>query len=309
MRPWVTTVLSLAACATAPAEAHGHAVPDMYLGLGSWVDRYDAEAWRQPERTVHALARRGVTTIFLQTANYAHRDDLPVARTLGRFLDSAHSEGIRMVAWYAPDLCDLRRDERRSLAAIRFRSSRHHRFDSFGLDIESACVQSPRQRSKRLLLLSSRLRRAVGGGYPLAAIIPSPRGMQLRAERYWPRFPFAALHRYFDAFALMTYFTYRANGAYEVQAFTSQDIAILRQEVGDPEVVIHSIGGEAQRASTSEVRGFTAAVQEANVHGASLYDARTTTPRMWSVLRQAFPEAAFNECVDRLPRRRSQICQ
>jgi hypothetical protein len=277
-----------------------------YQGLGSWIDRYDSVAWVQPEKTIRALAGRGVRTVFLQTANASHRDALPSPSTLGRFVDSAHRERVRIVAWYAPDLCHLGRDERRSLAAIRFRSSHGTRFDSFALDIESACVHPARHRSKRLLRLSRRLRRAVGSRYPLAAIIPSPRGMQLRAERYWPRFPFSGLHRYYDAFVLMTYFTYRADGPEDVEKFTRQDIAILRRETDDPGVAIHSIGGEAQRATTADVRGFVAAVHNANVPGVSLYDASTTTPAMWRLLRRAVSSERLNGGASSTPERLRQ---
>ena len=264
----LAAIISALIWAAPPAEA-SHAHSDPYRGLGAWVDRYDPDAWRRPERTVRSLARKRVNTIFLRTGNYALADALPPRRALGHFVDTAHREHLQIVAWYAPDLCHLRRDKRRSLAAIRFRSARGQRFDSFGLDIESACVRSPRRRNQRLLRLSRSLRGAVGRNYPLAAIGPSPRGMQLRAEAYWPRFPFAALHRHYDAFVLMTYFTYRATGTESVRAFTAKDIALLRAAVRDRDVAIHSIGGEAQRATVADVRGFTAAVREANVHGVS----------------------------------------
>lgn len=298
-------LVAASVCGWAPA-AMALDRTDAYQGLGSWIDRYDSAAWAQPEKTIRALARRGVRTVFLQTANASHRDALPSLKPLGRFVDSAQRERVRIVAWYAPDLCHLGRDERRSLAAIRFRSSHGARFDSFALDIESACVHPARLRSRRLLLLSRRLRRAVGSRYPLAAIIPSPRGMELRAERYWPHFPFAGLHRHYDVFVLMTYFTYRADGPEDVEKFTRRDIAILRRETDDPRVAIHSIGGEAQRATTADVRGFVAAVHNANVPGASLYDASTTTPAMWRLLRRAVSSQRLKGGAGRAPQRLQQ---
>ena len=225
-------------------------------------------------------------TLFLQTGNSKLPAALPRER-LGRFIDSAHRHRMKIVAWYAPDLCHPSRDARRSEAAIRFRSAQGRRFDSFALDIESPCTHPVERRNRRLLALSDRLRRAVGRHYPLAAIIPSPRGMQLRGRRYWPDFPFAGLHRYYDAFVLMTYFTYRTHGTAAVQDFTRRDIDILRDELRDRAVAIHSIGGEAKRATTADVRGFAAAVRTENVAGASLYDAGATTPAMWRVLRLA----------------------
>jgi hypothetical protein len=55
--------------------------------------------------------------------------------------------------------------------------------------------------------------------------------------------------------------------------------------VASPDVPVHSIGGEADRATPADVRGFVAAVRSAGVLGASLYDARDTTPEMWRLLR------------------------
>ena len=49
----------------------------------------------------------------------------------------------------------------------------------------------------------------------------------------------------------------------------------------------HSIGGVAKRATTADVRGFAAAARAENVAGASLYDAGSTTPGMWRLLRRA----------------------
>jgi hypothetical protein len=130
--------------------------------------------------------------------------------------------------------------------------------------------------------------------------------MQLRAERYWPRFPFSGLHRYYDAFVLMTYFTYRADGPEDVEEFTKRDIEILRRELDDPGVVIHSIGGEAQRATTADVRGFVAAIHDANVPGASLYDASTTTPAMWKLLRRAVASRGLKADASATPKRPKQ---
>jgi hypothetical protein len=278
-----TLTIWLGACASAMAAD----APAAYRGLGAWIDRYDSASWAQPEVTVRGLARRGVRTLFLQTANSTHRYALPPAEPLSRFVDSAHRHRLKIVAWYAPHLCHLALDEQRALAAIRFRSARGHRFDSFALDIESPCVRPVQRRNARLLQLSHRLREAVGRHYPLAAIIPSPRGLELRGRRYWPRFPFKGLARYYDGFLLMTYFTYRLHGTAAVKDFTTQDIATLRRRVGDPAVAIHSIGGEAKRATTADVRGFAAAVRAEHVSGASLYDARATTPPMWNALRRA----------------------
>ena len=60
-----------------------------------------------------------------------------------------------------------------------------------------SAVPSPALRSARLLQLAAWLRASVGPSYPLGAIIPSPRGMQL-SPSYWPGFPFSSLAQSFD---------------------------------------------------------------------------------------------------------------
>ena len=118
------------------------------------------------------MARDGVRTLYLQTGNYEQHVDLVRPHALGRFVDAAHAAGMRVVAWYLPSFLYPEQDTRRALAAIRFRSAKDERFDSFALDIEASLVRSVRLRSQRLLQLSARLRTAVGRRYPLGAIIP-----------------------------------------------------------------------------------------------------------------------------------------
>ena len=150
-----------------------------YRGLGTWVDRFDDAQWDDPEGTVQAMQALGVRTLFLQTSNY--RTDYALFRParMERFIRAAHVAGMRVVGWYLPGFDNLRRDYRRSMAAINFRTSDGQAFDSFGLDIESREVTDVTERNARLLRLSRRIRDAVGSSYPLGAIIPAPRDLEL----------------------------------------------------------------------------------------------------------------------------------
>src|SRR5215210_3322283 len=101
-------VLFIGLGVSAPAAMGARA--STYQGLGAWIDRYDAAAWAQPEATVRALSRRGVRTVFLQTANAKLPTALPPRKRLDRFIDAARRRHLKIVAWYAPDLCHLGRD-------------------------------------------------------------------------------------------------------------------------------------------------------------------------------------------------------
>jgi hypothetical protein len=267
----------------APAHASGEASIDDYRGLGTWVDIYDPSLFADPEGTVAAIAARGVETLYLETGNYKQRAALFQPARLARFLDAAHAEGLKVVAWYLPGFRNVARDLERSLAAIEFRTPSGGRFDSFALDIEASIVASPSLRSKRMLALSRRIRAAVGESYPLGAIIPSPRGMEL-TPTYWPGFPYAALAGIYDVFLPMSYWTYRVEGRAEARRYIERSIEIIREETGDASVPIHVIGGVGDATSRAEARGFMDAVWGCDPVGWSIYDFSVTREATWRAL-------------------------
>ncbi len=271
--------------ADAVASTSRHDRIAVYRGLGTWIDIYDV-AWRHPRRAVHEMAREGIRTLYLQTSNFDRGRPFVYRAKVARFLDAADRVGIDVVAWYLPGFRDVGLDLHRSLAAIRFRTARGNAFDSYALDIESPAVRRPGTRTRRLLALSSRLRRAVGPEYALGAIIPSPRALNDSAA-YWPRFPFRALERTYDVLLPMTYFTWRVRGERGAHRYTAQNIAIIRRETKDPGVPIHVIGGIGP--TRSETRGFVDAVRERGVIGASYYTFPITPSDDWEPLRQVTP--------------------
>jgi len=256
-----------------------------YRGLATWVDIYDGALFKNPPAAVSGMKRRGVRTLFIETGNFRVAQDVVKPAALGRFIESAHAAGIKVVAWYLPGFDRPARDLRRSLAAVGLRTRNGQRFDSFALDIEEASlVHSASLRTSRLLKLSAAIRSAAGFSYPLGAIIPSPRGMQL-LPKYWPKFPYVRLADSYDAFLPMGYFTYRTRtlrGAYD---YTVRNIAIIRRTTGDPLVPIHAIGGVADASSSAQVRGFVRATRECGAIGASMYDFGTTSASQWTTLK------------------------
>lgn len=254
-----------------------------YRGLATWVDMFDPQAWADPEGTVGQMAAHGVRTLFLETSNYSRPFKIYEPAKAARFIDAAHAYGLSVVAWYLPDFAHPRHDFRRSLGAIRFRTPDGQAFDSFGLDIESSTVKDPRLRNARLLALSRRLRAAAGDSYPLAAIIPSPRGMEL-LPKYWPGFPYRRLARVYDIFLPMGYFTYRPKDLGGAFGYTARNVTLIREKSGRPNVPIHPIGGIADKATVKQARAFVRATRACGVIGASLYDFSTTRPGQWDAL-------------------------
>ncbi len=277
--------LALALVLAGGANTAPRAFPSLaaYRGLGTWVDLYDPKAFKNPAAVVASMRQRGARTLYLETANYHTAGDVGRPKGIGRFIDLAHAAGIKVVAWYLPGLDSPSRDLRRSLAAIRFRSTTGQRFDSFSLDIEASIVRRVGLRNRRLLNLSAAIRRAVGQSYALGAIIPSPRGMQLNAA-YWPGFPYAPLANVYDVFLPMGYFTFHTRTSRGAFDFTIRNVTIVRRSTGDPSVPIHMIGGVSNAASAAQVRSFVQAVRACGVMGASMYDFTTTTASQWSTL-------------------------
>jgi hypothetical protein len=269
----------------------------VYAGLGTWVDIYAKATWAQPQRAVAAMARDGVRTLYLQTGNYSQHVDLVRRRALGRFVDAAHAAGVRVVAWYLPSLADPAQDSRRALAAIRFRSAKGERFDSFALDIEAGIVRPVSLRTRRLLQLSARLRAAVGTRYELGAITPGTVGLR-KHPRYWPGFPYRQLARFYDAFLPMAYFTdAHVHGREPTRAYLAADVAGIRSRAGNPHVAIHLIGGIAGSMGAAETAGFMRAVADCAPLGYSLYEFPLTSHATWKALDTPPPASPSADCT------------
>jgi len=279
----IVCALTLVLVSGAGSARKGPARLAAYRGLGTWVDLYDARSWAGPETAVDAMAQHGVRTLFLETGNYNHASRVYEPDYAARFIEAAHANGMRIIAWYLPDFAHPRHDFLRSLGAIRFRAPDGERFDSFGLDIESSVVQNVPLRNARLLALSRRLRAAVGHSYPLGAIIPSPRGMQL-LPKYWPGFPYRRLARVFDVFLPMGYFSYRPHDLGGAFGYTARNITLVRQKTGQPNIAVHPIGGIADKSTLKQTQAFVRATRACGVFGASLYDFSTTRAGQWTTL-------------------------
>lgn len=249
-----------------------------YRGLATWVDIYDVWPYKHPTSVVRKMDRKGVRTLFLETGNYHSEGRVYRSEATARLIEAAHDRGIRVVAWYLPGYARLKKDFRRAIAAIRFRTPNGHRFDSFALDIEATIVRDIGTRNQRMRRLSRRLRDAVGADYTMGAIVPEADAL------YWPKFPYEAVARHFDVFLPMAYFTFRTSGPEGVYDFISHNVRAIRKHTGDPSVPIHVIGGISDDATLPETRAFVTAVRDRKPIGASLYSFMTTTRGQWARL-------------------------
>jgi hypothetical protein len=225
----------------------------------------------------------GVRTLFLQTSNYSTDYRLFRPDMMERFIQAAHLAGMRVVGWYLPGFSNMRRDYLRSMEAINFRTADDQAFDSFGLDIEARVVTDVTVRNERVIRLSHRIREAAGPSYPLSAIIPAPRDLELFPNS-WPAFPYLELGQIYDVIVPMGYFTNRTEGARGAQYYTRRNIEIIREATGRPSIPIHVAGGIADEANAAEVQAFVHAVREHGVLGASLYDYATSGVEDWPPL-------------------------
>lgn len=255
----------------------------VYGGLGSWLDIFASDSWSSPRAIVAVAKEHGVRTLYLQTSNYSQTSDVVRPAALGGFIDAAHADGLKVVAWYLPGLYDMRMDARRAVAAIRFRSRTGQAFDGFALDIEASIVRSVGERNDRLLALARLLRASTPPSYPLGAIIPSPVGMR-RHPHYWPHFPYVGLARSFDAFLPMAYFSYYAHSAGAAYSYARDVVLAIRRGTARPDVLIHLIGGSSTDIPGATLAGFARAVSDCAVQGFSLYAFPETDAEDWSVL-------------------------
>jgi len=248
-----------------------------FFGMGTWVDVFDwapSYAKGQPVKlqpsVVDAMADHGVQVLYLQTtrADYAGPGDIVDPPVLERWLARAEARGMQVVAWYLPTLTDVGADIRRLKATAGLPT-----VDAIGVDIESKAVADHADRSRRLVELS-RLARSALAGRALSAITLPNVVTDVLNPGYWPGFPWTEIKPFYDAWQPMGYWTNRnADSPYRnAELYTRENIERMRAKLGDPNAVVHPIGGIGDKTTAADVAGFLKAVKETRAVGASLYD-------------------------------------
>lgn len=249
-----------------------------YRDLATWVDMYNPGMWNNPGRAVARMAKRGVTTLFLETSNWQKKHAIYRPPAMERFIVAAHAVGIDVVAWYVPSFATPREDFNRSIKAIEFTTADGQGFDSFALDIEATEVDSISKRNARLEQLAQKIRAHVGPDYAMGGITPDVQSL------YWPSFPYRMVAEYFDVLMPMGYFSYRVSGMKAAKQYTKTNVVQIRERVGDPALPVHPIGGIAGDATPREVRGYVEGAQATGAIGGSFYDFPITDDRSWTEL-------------------------
>lgn len=258
----------------------------LFRGLGAWVDVFDFKAL-DPARAVRDMERNGVGTLYLQTSRYRAPDDVVEPRVVGRWLDRAHDAGMKVLGWYVPGYGDMKRDIRRTMRILSFRSPRGDRFDAIGVDIEDRTeVGNGLPFNRGIVEHLRKVRSRVDGRLPVAAITPTPIGMAVFPPG-WVDFPWAGIGKSSDVLMLMSYWSFRddcpAVPLHCAGRYTAGNVARGARLTGLP---VHIIGGVGDDVTTREVRNFVRSALEAEAIGGSLYDYRTTRSGYWRHLKR-----------------------
>jgi hypothetical protein len=287
----LVSVVATAAPATGAAAASTD--PGPYARLGAWVSVFDyvppfVHQLPPPvvPATVDDLAALGARTLYLQAAiDDPRAPDLVVDTGLvSAMLRRAHARGLRVVAWYYPQLVDPTRDQARLEALLRFRAA-GQRFDGLALDIESQQVSDVADRNGRLVALVRRLR-SVAGSRPIGAIVYPAALLEVVNPRLWPGFPYRALASSVDVWLPMTYWSFRTGLYRDAFVYTDDSIRRLRRDLHDERALVAPIGGLADSSTTADYEGFARAARTDRAVGRSVFDVTATSTAAWSYLRR-----------------------
>ena len=258
-----------------------------YRGLATWVDVYDwSNTFARGAPTVHpadvdAMAEVGVQTLFIQASKHDAPAHILEPDRLNQFVTRARDQGMKVVAWYLPTLVDVGAD----LARLRAIADVDG-FDGLAVDIEARNVADPAERSRRLVELSTALRQALPE-HTVAAVVMPPVQLEVVNRAYWPNFPYREIAGSYDAWMTMGYWSFRtaASGYRSAYNYTKENVVRLRRNLGQPDAVVHPIGGIGTGTTVADVEDYKRAVTETGGFGGGLYDWATTASSLWPALR------------------------
>lgn len=283
---------------------------DPYAGLGTWVDRFDysppytGDTPPVSARDIPLMASQGVRTIYLQVSHSADRSPGPTEDpwVLTELLLTAHANDMAVVAWYLPKWGD---DDLAKVQAMADFEVLGHRFDGIGIDIEyNQAGLEPAERSKRLLRLTEAAKAHVGST-PLAAIVLPPVLTEVVNTDFWPDFPWAEIAPLYDVWMPMSYWSFRSetSGYKDGYTYNEESTRLLRELLGDPDALVHGIGGIGAADSAvveggeplalaDDLEGFARSLSDTGSIGGSVYDWVTLGVRARETLSELFATGA-----------------
>jgi hypothetical protein len=270
-----------------------------YAGQGAWVDAFDygptyQKAGAPPPITpasVDDMAAHGVKTLFIQAtrADSSQPGGFVDRALVAEFLIRAHRDGIRVVGWYLPTFADENADLARMTSVARF-NVLGHRFDGLAVDIEDVdTVPDVDVRNERLIDMSQQLRAEVGSE-ALGAIVLPPVLTEVVNPRRWPDFPWSQLAPLYNVWLPMSYWTFRTNssGYHDGYTYNEESTRRLRANLGDPNALVHGIGGIADTATPEELTQFAQSLFDTQSIGGSIYDWNTLSPESRALMTEQF---------------------
>ena len=275
-----------------------------YEGLGTWVDVFDyapAYAGDEPPVTpgdLDEMADAGVRTVYLQAARNDDRspdrivDDLLVAR----FLIEAHRLDLEVVGWFLPRLGDVD-DDLDHVADLADFDVAGHRFDGVALDIEDVETESDVSlRNARLVELSERSAEHLEGG-ALGAIVLPPVLIETVNPAFWPDFPWGKLGPHYDVWLPMSYWTQRRadSGYQDGFTYNAESTERIRARLGDPDAVVHGIGGIGDEVDPTQLDAFGRSLAETRSIGGSIYDWNTLSEANRLAQQEVFATGSASE--------------
>jgi hypothetical protein len=237
-----------------------------------WSETYGGGAVGLPD--IDRMASLGVQTVYVQATRWDAPTPVLEPDRLISLMKRARALGMRVVAWYLPDLGDVNDDMQRLLAIAQLP------IDGLGIDIESRKVADVDDRNNRLLGLSAWLRQQLPGQV-LSAIVLPPVVMEDVNPNYWPGYPWAGLAQYYDVWQPMSYWTNRRSDWRDAYVYTATNVDRIRQHIGNPDAIVHTIGGIGDTSSPDDISGLQRAAADRGCIGASIYDYRTTGDDLW----------------------------
>ena len=272
-----TSALTLAEVGP-PLAPPGAFTMDPYAGLGTWIDVYD---WSETYggaaiglADIDRMASLGVQTLYVQATRWDAETPVLEPERLLALINRARADGMRVVAWYLPDLEDPNDDMQRLVAIAGLP------IDGLAIDIESRKVADVNDRNQRLLSLSAALRERLPGQV-LSAIVLPPVVMEDVNPNYWPDYPWAGLAQYYDLWQPMSYWTNRLPEWRDAYVYTATNIDRIREHIGNANAVVHTIGGIGDASTPDDINGLVQAAVDRGCIGGSLYDYRTTGDELW----------------------------